>query len=267
LDTSKLKQAGHVNDFASKMDPDSLRVLEQYCIQVEQKTGVQLVIVIVNTLDGESAKSAAGRLFAEWAVGSKNENQGMLLLFSVEDKHEAAQIGTGLEAVVPPDFAAAALKRPLLQANDYNRPLIAIAETLGEHIATAKSITLHPPAPAKHKSGWFSPIAIVFYVCVAAMIVGLVSIVPSFMKFAVPTAKSPTTWLTIIVLVLLAILFNFIGYDAAQRVLPSALVGFFESAWPLLVVLVLFVLISTKGHPWEYLLGQFRAPPRGKRHR
>jgi len=137
----------------------------------------------------------------------------------VNDNQEGA---AGLE----PDFVAGVLRdvRPTLGKDNYNQPLLAAAQKIGEHIAKAKSVTLEPLKVTK--KGWFSPIAILLYVCIAAVIGGLVSIIPSFMKIAVPTAKSPTTWLTIVLLVLLVILFNVVGYDRAQRVLPSAFVSF-----------------------------------------
>src|SRR5260370_40103784 len=47
LNTSKLKQQGPVNDFPHEMGTASRKALEQYCLQLEQKTGVQLVIVFV----------------------------------------------------------------------------------------------------------------------------------------------------------------------------------------------------------------------------
>jgi uncharacterized membrane protein YgcG len=268
LDTSKLKQQGHVNDFAHEMGTKSRGVLEQYCAQLEQKSGVQLVIVFVTWLDDEPIQSAASKLFREWGVGSKNANQGMLLLFAVQEKQEGAQVGSGLESILPAAFVAGVLSdiRLALQKSDYNQPLLAAAQKIGERIAKEKGVTLDPPASAKSKGGWFSPIAIMLYICIAAFVAGLISIIPSFMKVAVPTAKSPTTWLTIIVLVLLAVLFNVMP-DAVESVLPSTFSSFLESAWPLLVVGVFFLLLATRGHPLDYLLAPFRAMSRGKRHR
>jgi uncharacterized membrane protein YgcG len=265
LDTSKLKQQGHVNDFPHEMGTTSRKALEQYCLQLEQKTGVQLVIVFVTSLDDEPIQSAAGKLFREWGIGSKNANQGILLLFAVQDKQEGAQVSSGLEPILPADFVPGVLGdvRLALQKTDYNQPLLAAAQKIGERIAKEKSVTLDPPR-SKSKGGWFSPIAILLYVCAAAFLAGLISIIPGFLKIAVPTAKSPTTWLTILILVLLAILFN-VAPDAVESVLPSNLASFIESAWPLLVAAVLLVLLSTRGHPLDYLLAPFRGK-RGKRH-
>jgi uncharacterized membrane protein YgcG len=264
LDTSKLKQQGHVNDFPYVMGTASHKALEQYCVQLEQKTGVQLVIVFVTSLDDEPVQSAAGKLFRQWEVGSSNANQGILLLFAVQDKQEGAQVGSGLEPILHADFAAAILSdiRLALQKTDYSQPLLAAAQKIGDRIAKEKGVPLDPPKSTKSKGGWFSPIAIVLYICAAAFVAGLASIIPGFMKIAVPTAKSPTTWLTIIVLVLMAVLFNIVP-DAVESVLPYALADFIETAWPLLVVAILFVLLSTRGHPLDYLLAPFRE----KRHR
>jgi len=43
---------------------------KKYCVQVEQKTGVQLVIVLVHSLDDEPAQTVAGKLFREWGLGT-----------------------------------------------------------------------------------------------------------------------------------------------------------------------------------------------------
>jgi uncharacterized membrane protein YgcG len=253
LDTSKLNQRGHVNDFASEMGTSSRNSLEKYSVQLEQKTGTRLVIVLVHSLDGESVENAAAKLFREWGIGS-----GMLLLFAVDDTQEGA---AGSE----PDFVARVLHEihPLLRKDNYNQPLLAAAQKIGLHVANAKGVTLDPPKSTK-SNGWFGPAAILLYICIAAFIAGLASIIPGFMKIAVPTMKSPTTWLTVIVLGLLAILFNFVGYEDAQTFLPSALVNFVESAWPLLVVIVFMILLATRGHPVEYVVEGFRGK---RRHR
>jgi len=262
LDTSKLKQQGHLNDFAHEMGTSSRGLLDQYCVQTEQKTGSQLVIVLVSSLDDEPVQSAAGKLFREWSVGSKNADQGVLLLVVVEDKQEGSQVGPGLESILPADFTAGVMTdlHTALQKGDYNQPLLAAAQKIGERIAKAKGVTLDPPKT--NKSGWFSPIAILLYICIAAFIAGLAATVPVFVKFAVPTAKSPTTWLAIVLSVLLVVFFNLIGHETAQRVLPSGLVNFFESAWPMLALVLLFILLGSKGHPWDYLVGGTRRRPR-----
>ena len=100
LDTSKLKPQGHVNDFAHEMGTASHKALEQYCVQLEQKTGAQLVVVFVTELNDEPIQSAASKLFVEWGVSSKNANQGILLLLAVQDKQEGAQVGSGLAPAV-----------------------------------------------------------------------------------------------------------------------------------------------------------------------
>src|SRR5260370_37582879 len=129
LDTSKLKQQAHVNEFPHEMGTASRKALEQYCLQLEQKTSVQLVIVFVTSLDDEPIQSAASKLFREWGVASKNADQGMLLLIAVRDKQEGAQVGSGLQPILDADFIASILSgiRLALQKTDYNQPLLAAA--------------------------------------------------------------------------------------------------------------------------------------------
>src|SRR5580658_6292206 len=65
LDTSKLKPTGYVNDFAHALDPVAARRLELYCANLERVTGVQMAIVLVDSLEDEPVEDVANRLFRE----------------------------------------------------------------------------------------------------------------------------------------------------------------------------------------------------------
>ena len=62
LDTSKLKPAGYVNDFAHVLSAGNAQVLETYCASVEQATGVQIAMVLVDSLEGDPVEDVANRL-------------------------------------------------------------------------------------------------------------------------------------------------------------------------------------------------------------
>ncbi len=106
LDTSKLKPTGYVNDFAHALDAASKAHLENYCGNLERATGVQMAIVLVDTLDDEPIDQVANRLYREWGIGKKGKDEGILLMLAVKDHKQRAEIGYGLEP--NPDF------RPLL---------------------------------------------------------------------------------------------------------------------------------------------------------
>src|SRR5579862_6531129 len=70
----------YVTDLARIISPDSKARLEALCLEVEQKTGAQMAIVTVRSLDGEDVDQYGNDLFKQLGVGNKKDNRGVLLL-------------------------------------------------------------------------------------------------------------------------------------------------------------------------------------------
>ena len=254
LDTSKLKPQGPVGDFSGTLDAGARGQLEKYCTQVEQKTGVQMAIVLVQTLQDEPIEDVSSRLFREWEIGKKNTGQGILLLFAVDDQKEHAESGAGLATVLPGDFAGNILRedRPTLHIDSHGESVFSAVQQIGERIAKAKGVALDAQP---RKGSWFSPIAIILYVCIAAFIAGLVSIIPGVAKMVWQTFVSTTTWYILIAVGALVVVFVFIGHDRAKSVFGSNIVYFFESAWPVLAMILAFLLFASRGDPLSLVFG------------
>ena len=144
IDTSKLKPTGYVNDFAHKLEPAGQQVLEAYCANLERATGVQMSIVLVDTLDGEPVEDVANRLYKQWGIGNKATNEGLLILLSINDRKSRAEVGYGLEPIITDGDAGGVLRniRPILQQGNYAGALLAAAEEFGNQIAKAKGVAL-----------------------------------------------------------------------------------------------------------------------------
>jgi uncharacterized protein len=149
IDTSKLKPSGYVNDFAHALDAGSAQRLEAYCANLERVTGAQMAIVTVDSLDGEPIDDVANRLFREWGIGKKGKDEGILLLFAVRDRQDRAEVGYGLEPIVPDGSAGGVLRgiRPILQQGNYGGALFAAAQQIGSRIAQSKGVDLGEQDP------------------------------------------------------------------------------------------------------------------------
>jgi uncharacterized protein len=151
LDTSKLKPTGYVNDFAHKLDPASAQAMETYCANLERATGVQMAIVLVDSLDEEPVEDVANRLYREWGIGKKGANEGLLILLSMQEHKSRVEVGYGLEPIVTDGFSGGVLRdvRPILRQGNYGAALLAAAEEFGTQIAQAKGVALgdSPPVP------------------------------------------------------------------------------------------------------------------------
>ena len=144
LDTSKLKPAGYVNDFAHVLSPGNAQVLEAYSARLEQATGVQLAIVLVDSLEGDPVEDVANRLYREWGIGKKGKDEGALILLAIKDHKNRIEIGYGLEPIINDGAAGGILRgiRPILQQGNYAGALLAAAQQMGNQIAQAKGVAL-----------------------------------------------------------------------------------------------------------------------------
>src|SRR5580658_9148180 len=142
LDTSKLQPSGYVNDFAHVLTPNGAQALESYCANVEQATGAQIAIVLVDTLEDEPIEDVTNRLFRQWGVGKKGKDEGLMLLLAVKDRKQRAEVGYGLEPVISDGYAGSVLRgiRPILQQGNYAGALLAAAQQFGSKIAQSKGV-------------------------------------------------------------------------------------------------------------------------------
>ena len=65
---------GFVNDFAGVIDEESKRKMEDVIKFVEEKTGAEIAVVTVKSLEGETVEEYANELFNKW--GNRKEERG-----------------------------------------------------------------------------------------------------------------------------------------------------------------------------------------------
>lgn len=151
IDTTKLQPRGYVNDFAGVLDARSEQTLEAYCGSVERATDAQIAVVLVKSLEGDPIEDVANRLYRQWGIGKKGKDEGILLLLAVEDHKQRAEIGYGLEPIIPDGYAGGVLRgiRPILRQGNYGGALLAAAQQFGARIAQSKGVAIpNSPVPS-----------------------------------------------------------------------------------------------------------------------
>src|SRR5260370_4554800 len=73
-DIKKIHPAGYVSDLAGVIRPEAKERLEAVCTEMEQKTGAQMAIVNVQSLQGERVEDYAGGRFKQTVVGGNIEH-------------------------------------------------------------------------------------------------------------------------------------------------------------------------------------------------
>ncbi len=142
---------GYVTDLAGVIRADTKTRLEDLCTELEQKTGAQMAIVTVRSLEDETVEQFGNELYKQLGVGSKKENRGVLLLVAPTERKYWTEVGYGLEPVINDARAGDAGRAmvPFLRQGNYSGGIEAAAWQLAKYIADDRGVTLSgaPPAP------------------------------------------------------------------------------------------------------------------------
>jgi uncharacterized protein len=141
----------YVTDLARVISPDSKARLEALCLEVEQKTGTQMAIVTIRSLDGEDVDQYGNDLFKQLGVGNKKDNRGVLLLVAPSDRKYRVEVSYGLEPVINDARAgdAGRLMRSYFLQGNYGAGIEAAAWQLAKFIADDRGVTLTATPPAR----------------------------------------------------------------------------------------------------------------------
>ena len=90
-----------VNDVAGILTPEQNQALENKLVAIDDTSSNQIVVVILNTLEGNPIEEYSNKLFRKWGIGDKKKNNGVLLLVAIADKKVRIEVGYGLEGALP----------------------------------------------------------------------------------------------------------------------------------------------------------------------
>ena len=114
---------GRVNDNAHILSPETIRILTDSLKMHEVRTTNQVVILTLQTLEGESIEDYANRVFNEWKLGQRSKDNGILILVVPDDRKMRIEVGYGLEGTLP-DLAASNIIQfimtPRFREEDYD---------------------------------------------------------------------------------------------------------------------------------------------------
>ncbi|MGV8982250.1 TPM domain-containing protein [Clostridium sp.] len=135
----------YINDYAKVIDNDSAQYILSVGKELEDKTGAQATIVVIDSLQGESIEAYANGLFRSWGIGQKDKNNGLLILLSMGEKKWRVEVGTGLEGAITDIYSASVMNDfavPKFKQSQYGQGLRAAYSILSDSIAKEYKIKL-----------------------------------------------------------------------------------------------------------------------------
>jgi uncharacterized protein len=91
---------GRVVDQANIIPAETRSAIEQKLVDLESKSGIQLVVATVTSLEGQEIEPYANQLFRSWKLGEKSKNNGVLLLVAPNERRVRIEVGYGLEGTL-----------------------------------------------------------------------------------------------------------------------------------------------------------------------
>lgn len=149
-----LHPSGHVNDFAGVMRFADRAETENILTELEQKSGAQVAVVTLKSLDGGQIDDFSTRLFEQWKMGQKGKDNGLLLLAVMDERKVRIETGYGFESVLPDAFAGRLIDQyivPAFRNGDYSGGLRSGAVALAAVAASASGVELSGvPNPSRY---------------------------------------------------------------------------------------------------------------------
>ncbi len=191
---------GYINDYVNKLDSSSKIGLEELASKIEEDTGSEIAVAIVDNLQGLTEEEYAVELFERWEIGKEKGDNGILILIGIEGevgkRPLRIEVGYGLEGVIT-DLEAGNIADeiiiPELQKGDFYTGLynaiIAIADQIYEEkgLEPISSYFTENASPTTAEnessqtgsvfplsdSGWIFCFGIPFIMVIAGMLVNL----------------------------------------------------------------------------------------------
>lgn len=178
---------GYVNDFADLLEPSAEETLETQLNATAEKSGAEVRVVTLQSLEGEPPAEVARQLFQEWQIGQKDQPIGVMLLVGVDDQALEIITSQGDQPALAENFKQTVIQQkiaPSFNSTDYRAGIQAGINSILLYLDNPDSILISnidgTSAPAFETV--FSRFVLVLglYTVLAASVVGVASAVAYF---------------------------------------------------------------------------------------
>lgn len=170
---------GRVVDNANLLSPAMEISLTQKLEALETRTGRQLVVATVPSLDGYEIEEYANGLFRKWGIGDKKRNDGVLFIIAPNDRGVRIEVGYGLEGILTDALSSVIIQTqviPKFRGGDFEGGVAAGTDALIEQLTLdAPAAKARVAAAEQRQRGdepGFNPIILIFIAFFAFSVFG-----------------------------------------------------------------------------------------------
>ena len=96
---------GRVNDYAGLLSSDEINELSEISSTLEERTGAQLVILIVPTTGDQSIEDYSLAVMQAWKIGRAGYDDGSAIVLAIQDRRVRIELGYGTNTFFTNDMA------------------------------------------------------------------------------------------------------------------------------------------------------------------
>lgn len=118
---------GPVQDTAGLLSQSEKQDLEEYLLALDRQTGVQIAVLTIPSLEGESLEDFSMKTAETWKLGQAEEDNGALLLVALAERAIRIETGYGLEGTLTDAKSGLIIRQviaPRFRAERYGQGII-----------------------------------------------------------------------------------------------------------------------------------------------
>lgn len=118
---------GRINDNADVIDSKDEAALESHLERLEEQTGIQIAVLTVPSLEGDSIESFSLNVAREWGLGQEGKNNGALFVLGLAEHDVRIEVGYGLEGTLTDATCGIILRNiviPEFKNGDYSEGIL-----------------------------------------------------------------------------------------------------------------------------------------------
>ena len=135
------------------LDSDTRAAVVEACTSVERDTSAEIAVLIMATTGGEDHQAYGVRVFNAWGIGKSGVNNGVLLLFAMDDRRVEIIPGHGYRGMFSKAASSSLLKRvvvPRMRAGDKPQAVLAAVNEVARIIRRNPDGQVSPePSPSE----------------------------------------------------------------------------------------------------------------------
>lgn len=135
----------YVEDRTQVVTPEHERALNGLLQELEQKTGVQYIILTIDSTGGLPIEQYSIELLDKWRLGQAGTDNGFLFTLALKDRAYRFEAGYGLEGVITDQVAGRVgrdVLEPLLKSGDISRGIYEANLRIIQRIAESTGVAL-----------------------------------------------------------------------------------------------------------------------------